>query len=133
MKKINIDELKSYLISYVKVYLDLKTYKYVSPQLTVNKINFNDTSRYLLIPNINTDEYADMKMEFIKSINDGELNQRFSNISRKDLHREFHDLLVELGYPFNDLQDKWWEFEEIKLKSFAIDWCEKNNIEYYTD
>ncbi len=71
------------------------------------------------------DEY-EMMEEFIETIDDVRLyNQLQIAISGKGAFRRFKDTCINF-----EIIDDWYKFRDERYKEIAIDWCDKNKIEF---
>lgn len=71
-------------------------------------------------------DYEIMEM-FIETINDLKIRGILLNeITKKHPFRNFKNKLIDYG-----MEDVWYVFKDNKYKEIAINWCIKNNIEYY--
>ncbi len=73
----------------------------------------------------NIDEY-EMMEEFIETIDDAKMyNNLVMAISGKGAFGRFKDVCYHYG-----IEDRWYKFRDEKYKDIAIDWCNKNNIDF---
>lgn len=71
------------------------------------------------------DEY-EMMEEFIETIEDvNTYNNLEIAISGKGAFRRFKDTCINY-----EIIDDWYKFRDSKYKEIAIEWCNKNNIEF---
>ena len=71
------------------------------------------------------DEY-EMMEEFIETIEDATIyNNLEIAITGKGAFRSFKDTCNRYG-----IENKWYKFRDERYKEIAIDWCNKNNIEF---
>ena len=70
-------------------------------------------------------EYSMME-SFIETIDDKTIhNQLLIAINGPGAFRRFKDTCLNF-----DIIEKWYKFRDEKYKKIAIDWCNKNNIDY---
>ena len=70
-------------------------------------------------------EYSMME-SFIETIDDKTIhNQLLIAINGPGTFRRFKDTCLNF-----DIIEKWYKFRDEKYKRIAIDWCNKNNIDY---
>ena len=70
-------------------------------------------------------EYSMME-SFIETIDDKTIhNQLLIAINGPGTFRRFKDTCLNF-----DIIEKWYKFRDEKYKKIAIDWCNKNNIDY---
>ena len=70
-------------------------------------------------------EYSMME-SFIETIDDKTIhNQLLIAINGQGAFRRFKDTCLNF-----DIIEKWYKFRDEKYKRIAIDWCNKNNIDY---
>lgn len=71
------------------------------------------------------DEYRILN-DFILTIKDTKISDELlSKIKGKGAFRRFKDTLIK----FNIIQD-WYDFRQEQYKIIAVNWCNKNNIEF---
>ena len=71
------------------------------------------------------DEYRILN-DFILTIKDTKISDELLNkIKGKGVFRRFKDTLIK----FNIIQD-WYDFRQEQYKIIAVNWCNKNNIEF---
>lgn len=71
------------------------------------------------------DEYRILN-DFILTIKDTKISDELlSKIKGKGVFRRFKDTLIK----FNIIQD-WYDFRQEQYKIIAVNWCNKNNIEF---
>ena len=71
------------------------------------------------------DEYRILN-DFILTIKDTKISDELlSKIKCKGFFRRFKDTLIK----FNIIQD-WYDFRQEQYKIIAVNWCNKNNIEF---
>ena len=89
-------------------------------------VAINSTSDYLKLPE--GDEINDYKImeDFCHSITDKKLKKKMlESIEGESAFRRFKDKIYEY-----DLADDWYDYQAERFKQIAVDWCERNDIDY---
>ena len=63
---------------------------------------------------------------FVLSLTDDKMREEiYYAIKGKGAFKRFRDKILQ-----HDIESDWYKFREDSLKEIAIDWCERNNIEF---
>ena len=117
------------------VNMGMETYAYYNPKdnkiFYIDEFNTYDDNENLIEESIglpskfHIDEYSMME-EFVETIDDVKTyNQLSIAINGPGAFRRFKDTCINL----NIIED-WYKFRDKKYKELAINWCEKNDINY---
>ncbi|MFW6271199.1 MAG: UPF0158 family protein [Bacillota bacterium] len=106
--------------------IDITDYPEWQQESIKTAIEILTTDNYIKLPEDNEiDDYGIME-DFCFSIEDKELrNQMLEVINGKGAFRRFKDKIYEY-----DLADDWYEYQEKRFREIAVDWCERNYIDY---
>jgi hydroxymethylpyrimidine pyrophosphatase-like HAD family hydrolase len=82
-------------------------------------------NNYISLPSkFDINEY-DIMVQFCYSLDSDKIaNQLLKALSGKGAFRRFKDTAIRLN-----IENKWYEFEDDRLKKIALDWCSDNGLE----
>ena len=133
--KVNLDDIITSLESSDgenKSYLNKKTGQILwsmesNPEYsTYNEKDENNSNIIHMFGLKSKSDYAIMK-EFIKLIKDKKISDDLSNkIKQKNPFKNFKSSLI-----YYNIEKDWYKFRDNKYRMIAIEWCKKNNIEYF--
>jgi len=86
----------------------------------------NETRNYIALPTkFDINEYSIME-KFFLSLDDSEMSDTlYSLIKGSGAFRRFKDAIYDYG-----IADDWYKYRNDALKQIAIEWCQKNGIEF---
>ena len=78
---------------------------------------------------------VDVEKEFAKTISDEKITNLLNSATNdREYFKKFHVCVADDCFKeFGDYMDKFWSFAYKIYTDFAIDFCQKNNIEYSTE
>ena len=126
------DEIQNYeYIVYDKkdnnfICIDLKMMSMQEYEELINKIEDDEEERYYYLPSLYVFHDSELIEEYINGVKNEKIQEELEDkFYGKGKYRSFKETLRKYG-----IEDDYYNFREKYLENMAIEWCEKNNIEY---
>ena len=126
------DEIQNYeYIVYDKkendfIFIDLNMISMQEYEELTDKIEEDEEERYYYLPNSYVFHDSEMIEEYIDEIKNENIQEELEEaFYGKGKYRRFKETLRKFR-----IENDYYNFREEYLKNMAIEWCQKNNIEY---
>lgn len=108
------------------IFIDLNVMSMQEYEEITDKIEEDEEETYYYLPSSYVFHDSELIEEYIARIKNENIREELEvAFYGKGKYRRFKEILS--GYK---IEDEYYNFREEYLKNMAIEWCEKNNIEY---